>query len=189
MLKAGIALVSRQRNIKIEQNVILYYNNKVGKVCDGKAIVDCMFERSDLAEFLKKSRLEVSWEIGIYDSLKQHDSIQSNTVGHEFHVKVYRLKEDADPLLRYLSLNRLQDLHLDVDLNNYDILYDDTLRIMSLDDVCDYLENQPAQQKKILNVSDIIAVDIEGWNYYYIDRRSYQQIDVNCPIMEMDMCI
>lgn len=184
MSKAGIALAFTQKNIKIEQDVIFYYNNKVGKICDNKAVVDCMFQRSDLAEFLKNSNFVVSWETGIYDAMKQKGT-QAKISGHEFHVKVYTLKKNADPLLRYLPLNKLQDLHLTIDLNNYEILFDGTMSIISLDDICDYFENQT--ERKPLMISDIISVDMDGWNYYYIDRRSYQEIDVESPTIEMGM--
>ena len=40
--------------IRIESGIIVYYGNRVGRVSDGRAVVDPMFEGPELIDFLTK---------------------------------------------------------------------------------------------------------------------------------------
>ena len=42
--------------IQIRNGVIVYYGNRVGMVQDGQAVVDPMFEREELKDFLNHQR-------------------------------------------------------------------------------------------------------------------------------------
>ena len=57
--------------IQIRNGVIVYYGNRVGMVQDGQAVVDPMFEREELKDFLNHQRdiREVKWQNGVFDRL------------------------------------------------------------------------------------------------------------------------
>ena len=57
--------------IRIESGIIVYYGNRVGRVSDGRAVVDPMFEGPELIDFLTKQRniREVQWTDGMFDRL------------------------------------------------------------------------------------------------------------------------
>lgn len=38
--------------IRIESGIIVYYGNRVGRVSDGRAVVDPMFEGPELIDFI-----------------------------------------------------------------------------------------------------------------------------------------
>ena len=57
------------KQIKIENGVIRYYGNRVGRVTEGCAVVDPMFQNEALESFLRKQRniQKIQWQDGIYD--------------------------------------------------------------------------------------------------------------------------
>ena len=59
------------KQIQIENGVIRYYGNRVGRVTEGCAVVDPMFQNEALESFLRKQRniQKIQWQDGIYDRL------------------------------------------------------------------------------------------------------------------------
>lgn len=57
--------------IRIENGIVVYYGNMVGRVAGGKATVDPMFQGPELEEFLsrQKSIRKVKWTDGVFDRL------------------------------------------------------------------------------------------------------------------------
>ena len=48
------------RNIRMEKDIILYYNNPAGYVSGGKAVVDPLFESEELNAFLSRQKARYS---------------------------------------------------------------------------------------------------------------------------------
>ena len=57
--------------IQIKNGVISYYGNHVGIIQDSQAVIDPMFEREDLKNFLEhqQSVQEIKWQNGMFDRL------------------------------------------------------------------------------------------------------------------------
>lgn len=54
------------KQIQIENGVIRYYGNRVGRVTEGCAVVDPMFQNEALESFLRKQRniQKIQWQDG-----------------------------------------------------------------------------------------------------------------------------
>ena len=65
------------KTISIENDVIDYYDKRVGKVIDGQAVVDPKFEGNELNEFFnKQSNIQgVKWMEGMFDQLANDSKI------------------------------------------------------------------------------------------------------------------
>ena len=57
--------------IRIENGIVIYYGNLAGRIRNGQAVVDPMFQVPELKEFLEKQRSvnEIKWQDGIFDQL------------------------------------------------------------------------------------------------------------------------
>mgnify|MGYP000187630574 FL=1 len=71
------------KQIQIENGVIRYYGNRVGRVTEGCAVVDPMFQNEALESFLRKQRniQKIQWQDGIYDRLANSRKIWNRQRG------------------------------------------------------------------------------------------------------------
>ena len=59
------------KNIYFRNGVLIYYGNPAGYLSDGKVILDSIFDKGDIKEFLsEKEKLTVEVREGVYDRLK-----------------------------------------------------------------------------------------------------------------------
>ena len=94
--------------IQIRNGVIVYYGNRVGMVQDGQAVVDPMFEREELKDFLNHQRdiREVKWQNGVFDRLvNQAEPSPDQPVLKN--VRVWQLKPDVDIRMKFISYEEM----------------------------------------------------------------------------------
>ena len=76
------------KQIQIENGVIRYYGNRVGRVTEGCAVVDPMFQNEALESFLRKQRniQKIQWQDGIYDRLANSQEDMESAKGLKYEV-------------------------------------------------------------------------------------------------------
>lgn len=85
------------KQIQIENGVIRYYGNQVGRVTEGCAVVDPMFQNEALESFLRKQRniQKIQWQDGIYDRLANSQEDMESAKGLK-DVRIWQLRGDVD---------------------------------------------------------------------------------------------
>ena len=74
------------KQIQIENGVIRYYGNRVGRVTEGCAVVDPMFQNEALESFLRKQRniQKIQWQDRTYDRLLPSSLPRSSSLDGTF---------------------------------------------------------------------------------------------------------
>lgn len=111
--------------IQIQNGVIVYYGNRVGMIQDGKAVVDPMFERKELKEFLEcqYSIQNVKWKSGIFDRLMSQPMLSCEQAAMK-HVRVWQLKPDVDICMKFICYEEMCKHFGPPCEDDYKIVYD-----------------------------------------------------------------
>lgn len=96
------------KQIQIENGVIRYYGNQVGRVTEGCAVVDPMFQNEALESFLRKQRniQKIQWQDGIYDRLANSQEDMESAKGLK-DVRIWQLRGDVDVHMKFLALSQI----------------------------------------------------------------------------------
>ena len=58
------------KRIYVQNGIVFFYGNPAGYLGDGKAVIDCMFQKEELVSFVKElGFLEHVFREGVYDRL------------------------------------------------------------------------------------------------------------------------
>ena len=153
------------KQIQIENGVIRYYGNRVGRVTEGCAVVDPMFQNEALESFLRKQRniQKIQWQDGIYDRLANSQEDMESEKGLK-DVRIWQLRGDVDVHMKFLALSQMEqqygspkpDFYIKVyegasDTNDLEELYDETGSSFFYVDRydfkrIDFTESQPAEE-------------------------------------------
>ena len=97
------------KQIQIENGVIRYYGNRVGRVTEGCAVVDPMFQNEALESFLRKQRniQKIQWQDGIYDRLANSQEDMESAKGLK-DVRIWQLRGDVDVHMKFLALSQME---------------------------------------------------------------------------------
>ena len=146
------------KQIQIENGVIRYYGNRVGRVTEGCAVVDPMFQNEALESFLRKQRniQKIQWQDGIYDRLANSQEDMESALSQmeqqygspkpDFYIKVYEGASDT---------------------NDLEELYDK------------FRYHPPSGYTGHgLSISDVLELyDETGSSFFYVDRYDFKRID------------
>ena len=187
------------KQIQIENGVIRYYGNRVGRVTEGCAVVDPMFQNEALESFLRKQRniQKIQWQDGIYDRLANSQQDMESAKGLK-DVRIWQLRGDVDVHMKFLALFQMEqqygspkpDFYIKVyegasDTNDLEELYDkfryhppsgytgdnQTLSVSAASVTSGYTGHG-------LSISDVLELyDETGSSFFYVDRYDFKRID------------
>ena len=67
----------RMKRIYVQNGIVFYYGNPAGYLGDGKAVIDCMFQKEELVSFVKEQFLvEPVFREGVYDRLSEGGGVK-----------------------------------------------------------------------------------------------------------------
>lgn len=177
--------------IRIESGIIVYYGNRVGRVMDGRAVVDPMFEGSELKDFLTKQRniSEVKWTDGMFDRLMSgpRDTREIQALKN---CRVWQLKPDVDIRMKFISYDELCKDFGPPDPTNYRQVYDGAVETNNLEALYEKfnIDHPPDYAGHSLSMSDVLELyDESGSTFHYVDRFGFQQVDFEAPGQSMGM--
>lgn len=175
--------------IRIESGIIVYYGNRVGRVADGRATVDPIFEGKELNSFLEKQPniREVQWTDGMFDRL-----MGGPKDTHEIPVlkncRVWQLKPDVDVRIKFIGYEELCRDFGPPNPDNYRMVYDGAVETNSLEALYDEFKNSlPGNcADHVLSISDVLELyDESGSTFHYVDRFGFKQVDFELPEQSM----
>ena len=109
-----------------KDGIIEYYSNQVGYVKDNKAVVDEMFKRDEITEFLtQKNGIAVEWKNDVYNNLLK-GNIEETVISKN--CRIYQLKPETDLRMRFVGYNDLKEKGFDEpNVSNYRVVFDGNL--------------------------------------------------------------
>ena len=92
------------KNIYFRNGVLIYYGNPAGYLSDGKVILDSIFDKGDIKEFLsEKEKLTVEVREGVYDRLSEGGGMEEVKIqGRERRIKIHQLKRPQQSLITFV---------------------------------------------------------------------------------------
>lgn len=189
------------KNIEIRNGRVLYYGNEAGYVENGRAMVDPIFQRDDLSEFLTKEKLEVLWTNGVYERLAAAKEIMadpqlpSSGQAHGFPAqpplkscRVWQLKPDVDIRMKFVGYEELLKNFGEPDPGNYRLAYDGQVDTNDLEELYAKFnhDHPPGYEGYSLSMSDVVELYGEtGSSFHYVDRFGFKEIGFEPPGQEM----
>lgn len=166
--------------IRIQKDVIVYYDNAAGYLTGRKAVVDPMFASAELDQFLKRQERidEVLWKYGVFEqlSLGQRDSLAAEPLKS---CRIWQLKPDTDIMMRFISLEEMTDRFGKPDADNYQLVYDGAVSTNELEGIYEQfiMNHPPGYEGHLLSISDVVELYNEsGSAFFYCDRIGFKEI-------------
>ena len=98
----------RMKRIYVQNGIVFYYGNPAGYLGDGKAVIDCMFQKEELVSFVKEQFLvEPVFREGVYDRLSEGGGVKETaevSIGEGRRLRIYQLGQDSPIMMRFISL-------------------------------------------------------------------------------------
>lgn len=179
------------KGIRIEKGVIIYYGNAAGYLMGDRALVDRMFASRELKDFLDNQNeiRDIRWKEGVFEQLSNGQRDMQD-IAILKNCRIWQLKPETDIMMRFISYEELRVRFGDLDLGNYQMVYDGTVESNNLEDIYAKfnLSHPLGYIGHSLSMSDIVEFyDDGGSEFYYCDRIGFQQIEVGEPNQEMEM--
>lgn len=181
------------KSIRIENGIIVYYGNLVGRISNGKAVVDPMFEGPELNDFLEKQRnvSEIQWKDGVFDRLSNGPR-ETREIQILKSCRVWQLKPDVDIHMKFIGYDKLLQRFGPPDPANYQLVFDGLVDTNDLEALYTKFNiDHPADYRgHSLSISDVLELyDELASTYHYVDRFGFKQVDFEPPSQQMSQSL
>ena len=181
------------KSIRIENGIIVYYGNLVGRISNGKAVVDPMFEGPELNDFLEKQRnvSEIQWKDGVFDRLSNGPR-ETREIQILKSCRVWQLKPDVDIHMKFIGYDKLLQRFGPPDPANYQLVFDGPVDTNDLEALYTKFNiDHPADYRgHSLSISDVLELyDELASTYHYVDRFGFKQVDFEPPSHQMSQSL
>lgn len=173
------------KSIRIENGVIVYYGNFVGRITGGRAVVDPMFEGPELNAFLEKQRniQEVKWLDGTFDRLT-NGSRETREIQLLKRCRVWQLKPDVNIRMKFIGYDELLRDFGPPDPANYQQVFDGAVDTNDLESLYSKfnIDHPVDYSGHSLSMSDVLELyDDLTSTFHYVDRFGFKQVDFEPP--------
>ncbi|WP_409968353.1 YodL domain-containing protein [Bengtsoniella intestinalis] len=176
--------------ITLENHCIYYYNNPAGYIQEAQAIVDTMFQRDDLCQWLQHQNLKPQWEDGVMERLIQGQIPLGEQAPTQKAVRIWQLNADVDVRMKFISLEELQRHFGPPDPQNYHTVYDGAMGINDLEDIytlCN-IHHPQGYTGHSLSMGDVVELyDDTGSQFFYCNRMGFDAIAFTKPQQNQTM--
>ena len=169
------------KQIQIENGVIRYYGNRVGRVTEGCAVVDPMFQNEALESFLRKQRniQKIQWQDEIYDRLANSQEDMESAKGLK-DVRIWQLRGDVDVHMKFLALSQMEQQYGSPKPDFYIKVYEGASDTNDLEELylkfnTEYPEGYTGHS---LSMSDVLELyDERSSSFHYVDRIGFKDVE------------
>lgn len=167
--------------IRIEQGIVVYYGNLAGRVTNGKAIVDPMFQGAELTDFLSRQKniREVQWTTGVFDRL-MGAGLDSGEAQVLKNCRIWQLKPEVDIYKKFIGYEQLLRDFGPPDALDYQVAFDGEVNTNDLEELYDRFRYEPPSDyaDHSISISDVLELyDENGREFHYVDRIGFKQVD------------
>ena len=171
--------------ITLKNGLISYYGNPAGYTEREKAVVDSIFQSDELSAWLKSRSLTPQWTDGVMERLLAGERPGSiETAAPLKNVRIWQLKPDVDIHMKFIPYEEMVRKFGEPSPEDYRIAYDGQLDTNDPETIYErYSIRQPRGfSGNPLSMSDIIELySADGSEFYYADRKVFQQIKFELP--------
>ena len=164
------------------EGILHYYGNPVGYTDGDKVVIDSLFEKQDLLEFIEKEiGKTVEAKEGIFQSLIEGEFRHGPNVPiKNLGIKIYQLIPVGPLGGRFISLYDRRDKGFgDPKRDEYKVIYEGQVEKYDLEDIWDRFSRfvRGEEGAHALSISDIVELtDGENSRFFYIDPYGFTEI-------------
>ena len=170
------------KNIYFRNGVLIYYGNPAGYLSDGKVILDSIFDKGEIKEFLsEKEKLAVEVREGVYDRLSEGGGMEE--------VKIQgRGKEDKNTSAEtgqsthdavYQSGRKGKQGYGKPQAEEYALVYEGEVENFSLEEVWEKFGRRVPKdfEGHALSISDVVElIEDEASRFFYVEPKGFAEI-------------
>lgn len=163
-----------------KEGIIEYYGNRAGYIKNHTAVMDEMFKRAEIEQYLTdENGIAVVWESGVYNRLI-NGSVEENITLKL--CRVHQLKPDVDMRMKFIGYDELKQRGFgNPDMSNYRIVYDGNIQTNDLEEIY-AIFNQPKLPDNYtgysMSKSDVIELyDESDSEFYYVDSIGFVKLE------------
>lgn len=170
------------KNIYFRNGVLIYYGNPAGYLSDGKVILDSIFDKGEIKEFLsEKEKLAVEVREGVYDRLSEGGGMEEVKIqGRERRIKIHQLKQGSPLMMRFISLAEREKRGFEKpQQKEYALVYEGEVDTFSLEDVWEKFGRRVPRdfEGHALSISDVVEFSDEmASRYFYVEPKGFAEI-------------
>ena len=155
--------------IEIRRDIILFRGQPIGKTQNGVATIDERFLSKEIARFLQPYCRSVRWESGFAWKLQEQETKS------RIDLRVYQLKPEVDPLVKFAGLDSLEG---DVLPENYRLVFEGKTSETDVNAVYQSMRESPPPGFSGHAVTRSDVIELQG-QFYYIDTFALVPITFN----------
>lgn len=163
-----------------KDGIIEYYGNQVGYVKDNKAVVDVMFQKDEVAEFLtQKNGISVEWKSDVYNNILKGNIEETVTSKN---CRIYQLKPETDLRMRFVSYSDLKEKGFgEPNISNYRVVFDGNVGTEVPEEIYDIFDGPDkveGLESTGVFISDVIELyDDESSEFHYINASGFTKLN------------
>ena len=163
------------KNIYFRNGVLIYYGNPAGYLSDGKVILDSIFDKGDIKEFLsEKEKLTVEVREGVYDRLSEGGGME------EVKIQGRERKQGSPLMMRFISLAERENRgYGKPQAEEYALVYEGEVENFSLEEVWEKFGRRVPKdfEGHALSISDVVElIEDEASRFFYVEPKGFAEI-------------
>ena len=158
------------QSIELRNQLLFYYGNPVGYQTKHGLIVDSIFYRQELEDWLIKKGLTVQWTNGVYDRLACGVSLGAKTLPVKS-LRIWQLRPDMPIDMRFISLEQMSIKYGGPNPECYHPVYEGSTDTEDLEAIWNEFSRMALPHSEWpLAISDVIELyDETSSRFFYVD--------------------
>ena len=172
------------KRIYVQNGIVFFYGNPAGYLGDGKAVIDCMFQKEELVSFVKElGFLEHVFREGVYDRLSEGGGVKETaetSIGEGRRLRIYQLGQDSPIMMRFISLAERENRgYGKPQAEEYALVYEGEVENFSLEEVWEKFGRRVPKdfEGHALSISDVVElIEDEASRFFYVEPKGFAEI-------------
>lgn len=166
-----------------EDGVLWYYGNIAGFSDGNRVIIDAIFNKEDLKNFIrKKTDKPIEVREGVYESICNGDlNFGNETSVKKMTLRIYQLLPDSPFEMRFISLHKREEKEFGhPKRSEYGVVYEGEINKFDLEDIWERFARIAPKDLggHALSISDVVELtDGEDSRFFYIEPEVFTEID------------
>jgi len=159
-----------------KEGIIEYYSNRIGYIKNNLAIVDVMFKKNEVEDYLtEQNGIPIEWRDNIYSALISGNRPEDTVLARN--CRIYQLKSEADVCMKFIGYDELKNKgYGEPNVSNYNKVFEGNVGTEVLDDIFLYFQNVSDKDDfdgHRMMISDVIEIyDELSSEFYYVDKHN-----------------
>lgn len=166
-----------------ENGIIHYYGNLAGYITDENIVIDAIFDKKDLRDYLAgEIGKPIESREGISKMLSEKGCVDGKVIGsHSLAIQIYQLGKESPLEERFISLSKRQERGFPKpNRKEYDLVYEGEVAQFDLEFIWERFARSVPKDfgGHALSISDVVVLsDGKEERSFYLDQSGFTEIE------------